>query len=392
MIRAPVWLLLLGITVGELFARPLYAAHYTENPEVMQTPPSGLSFEQELMRELAQVPAQQESQAPQAPRNQVPLLIPISGEKSGLGIQILQAAHMAIADGPSDTLELWPVDTASTPEGIEAAFHKAIRKDASLIIGPIFAPSVQQISYLLPDDLSLFTFSNDQRLKQSNLFVWGHSLEAQAAHILQFAVARGLRRFVAFLPASNYGRLMEEVFEETLGEKEGVEVLVIRYPRDGSCTDQIQTWVQQMNAFEPQAIFAPDGSSQTQSILLTLKFKGLRFRNIRFLGSSQWNHPRFLRDRSFLKSWFPALDTRHQKAFIEHYAKVYKKAPSMLACLAYNMVLRASQKHHEKSLSLGKLEGSFEGGHGITSLKAGGDVSYVWHVYETTGGTPKKLA
>lgn len=323
----------------------------------------------------------------------VALLVPLTGPRAHLGKQILNAAHLSLMENSlpkSGEITLYPIDTNENPTFLEEA--EALPPD--VILGPIFAQEVRPLMRKRDPRIPLFTFSNDETLGGNGIFTLGMSPLEETQRILSFALEKGHKRFVALLPQNTYGYTIGDVCKETLAQDPDGQLDIIYYPMAEVDSETLGEWVARINLFEPQAIFIPDGSPLTQKLLATLKFKNLHFRKVRFLGSSQWDHPHILRDVSLKGLWFTSNHSREFMEFAQNFKKQCRLSPSSLALVAHDAITMIATLHaqggevDEATLTTPK---GFEGINGPFYLGTNGTVTRSWHILEHTAGNPKLL-
>ena len=66
------------------------------------------------------------------------VLVPLSGENSSLGKQIVNSIRMALLDIKGNNLEIYPKDTGSDPNVTLRSALEFEKMGISLVIGPVF--------------------------------------------------------------------------------------------------------------------------------------------------------------------------------------------------------------------------------------------------------------
>ncbi|MBC8157868.1 MAG: ABC transporter substrate-binding protein, partial [Alphaproteobacteria bacterium] len=87
---------------------------------------------------------------PPAEVPRVGVLLPLTGPQAAIGKSLLNAAQLALFDFADDKFELVVHDTEGTPDGAARAMAMAISDRASLVLGPLLAPSVRAVSPAAP--------------------------------------------------------------------------------------------------------------------------------------------------------------------------------------------------------------------------------------------------
>lgn len=144
------------------------------------------------------------------------LLLPLSAQNSeikNLARSLSDAAQMALFDSTPTRLALVPQDTKGTKIGALKAMELAVKKNVDIILGPLLASSVEAITPLAQqNNIPIIAFSSDERIVKNNIYLLGFSPRQQVRTIIKHAKNLGVRRIAAFLPRTDYGRLVRDVF------------------------------------------------------------------------------------------------------------------------------------------------------------------------------------
>jgi len=164
----------------------------------------------------------------------VGLLLPMSaksGKVRDLARALSDAAQMALFDSGKTRLVLMPLDTRGTPEGSQAAMRTALEKGAHIILGPLLSSSVKAIAPLAQaQQVPVIAFSSDEAVVSKNIYLLGFSPRQEVERILEHAHFLGVKKMAAFLPQTQYGRLVRSVFVD-VSEQLGFEIHAIEtYP------------------------------------------------------------------------------------------------------------------------------------------------------------------
>ena len=104
----------------------------------------------------------------------VALLLPLSGNLSSLGQDLLDAAQLAVFDVADDSLVLLPIDTGGTRDDARVAAETAVDRGADLILGPLLATSVTAAAPVArANGLNIVAFSNDRSVAGDGVFTIG---------------------------------------------------------------------------------------------------------------------------------------------------------------------------------------------------------------------------
>ncbi len=313
---------------------------------------------------------------PGVPR--VAILLPLSGQHSKLGQAMLNAAQLALFHFADKQFELLPQDTQGTPNGAADAAALAIGDGASLILGPLFAGSVEAIAPAArAAGVKVIAFSNDRAVAGDGVFTMGFLPSEQVQRVVSFAVKRGVRRFAVLAPDNDYGVTIADALKQT-AELNGAEVTeqafydpyvedfapIIKNLADydarratlleerkllGEREDEVAKQalkrlenLQTLGDVAFDALLIADGGKRLQSIAALLPYYDIDPKKIRMLGTGQWDAPGIGSEPALVGGWFAAPAANTRRDFLRQYKNIYGEYPPRLATLAYDATALAA--------------------------------------------------
>jgi len=368
---------------------------------------------------------------PEGPTS-VALLLPLSGPSAALGRAMFDAAQMALFDVGAEKLVLLPYDTAGTPEGAARAVASAVADGAALVLGPVFAASVEAVAPVARTaGVSVLAFSSDRRAAAPGVYVLGFLPEAQAARIVAYAATRGARRLAALAPANGYGQRVVREAREAAKRAGAALVDVVYYPTELAAASDAAEIVRVFTNYDARrsalaaqrrtlaarkdevsrealrrlegretlgevpfdAVLMPDGGDRLTMVAPLLPFYDVDMRKVRLLGTAQWRTAALATEPTLEGGWFAAPPRRALSAFEARFAERFGKKPPELAALAYDTVALAGAlarlpdgpDYGAKTLT---NAGGFRGLSGIFRLRADGISERGLAIYEVRDGKP----
>ncbi len=314
----------------------------------------------------------------QATVPRVALLLPLSGPHSKLGNSLLNAAQLALFHFAGKNFELLPQDTKGTPEGAADAAALAIGDGASLVLGPLFASSVETVAPpARAAGLTVVSFSNDRRVAGNGVFTLGFLPDEQVERVVRFAFKRGMRRFAVLAPDNPYGASISAALEAVAVDL-GADITGVRFysPLGGDFSAVVknlanydnrrQDLLDQRKELENRedevarqalkrlenlqtlgdvpfdALLVADGGKRLQAIAALLPYYDIDPNKIRILGTGQWDADGIGSEPALVGGWFAAPAKKERRKFIRQYTEMYAAAPSRLATLAYDATALAA--------------------------------------------------
>ena len=164
----------------------------------------------------------------------VAFLLPlgVKGDAGNVARSLKEAGEMALVESGSPGITLLTKDTAGTPAGAAAAAQAALNEGAELIIGPLFAGSVQAVAPVARSKgVPVVAFSSVSSVAGNGVYLMSFLPEEEVANIVRYTVGKGRKRFVAMVPKTAYGGLIERALASELQRRGGSLVGVHRYSR-----------------------------------------------------------------------------------------------------------------------------------------------------------------
>jgi hypothetical protein len=324
----------------------------------------------------------------------VAILLPFSNESENIAAvstAMLKAAQMVAFESENEKYLLIPKDTRGTPEGAEQVAEEAIREGAEIILGPLFAESVDAVSRLTrPLGIPVIAFSSDSEVAGDGVYLLSFPPEAEIARVTEYAMANGYARFGLMAPYSEFGDRVANAFSNEVYYRGGDIVHTERYersadamieparrmaqfavddfvpayvtPRDGGVDANLAAGAEAMvNGQDPyrvpdsrapattnngsmmnggyQAVLLPEQGRLLRALAPLFPYYNVNVREVKLLGLSAWNNPLLTREPALNGGWFAAPDPTLAEGFKRRYERAYGERPPRLASLAYDAAL-----------------------------------------------------
>ncbi len=269
----------------------------------------------------------------------VALILPLSaGGNAGVAAQSMKnAAELALAEFNSPNVILVIKDDFGTPSGAQQATQQAIDEGAEIVLGPLFAQSVQAAAQVArPRNIPIIAFSTDASVAARGVYLLSFLPESDVNRVVAYAAANGKRSYVAMLPDNAYGSVVEAALQQAVSRRGGRVVGLERYPLPPDklkMQDPAKAVVQASAGAD--ALFIPDGADAVPLAVQTLGAAGLT-RKLQLIGTGLWDDPRIFADSSLQGAWYAAPDSAGYAAFAARYKTKYSQDPVRTATLAYD--------------------------------------------------------
>lgn len=274
----------------------------------------------------------------------VGLILPLTAEGAGatVGNSLKNAAEMALAEFPGADLTLLVKDDRGTPEGAQAAAQEALREGAELIIGPLFAPSVQAAGQVARGaSRPVIAFSSDSNVAARGIYLLSFPPENDVNRVIAYASAQGRKSFAALVPDTAYGKVVEAAFQQAVADRGARVVVIERFSTDqNTMRAAVARLVPALQ--QADALFVPADANAMPPLGLALQQAGYDPAKVKPLGTGVWNDSNVARVPAIQGGWFASPDTAGFNAFAGRYQRRFDGSPTRTATLAYDAVSLAA--------------------------------------------------
>jgi ABC-type branched-subunit amino acid transport system substrate-binding protein len=275
------------------------------------------------------------------------LMLPLTGPgQTGLvGDAMRKAAELTIVDLNAPSLQLVVRDDKGTPEGAAAVAQEFQAQGVELVIGPLFARSVQAVAPITRRaNMPILAFSNDRQAAGPGVTLLSFLSEPEVDRVIQFATSRGKRRVIALFPDDAYGRLVEQALRSALARHGGKLVASETFPPEANkMLDAVKRLRDAVRGIEEHgdpidALFLPAGEETLVTLVPQLRQVQFDLARLQVIGTGAMDYLNAGREQALVGAWFAAPDPKGFQAFSDKFAKVHGYAPPRIASLAVDAI------------------------------------------------------
>ncbi|WP_165793570.1 penicillin-binding protein activator [Hyphococcus luteus] len=307
----------------------------------------------------------------------VGLLLPFSAKSEAarrVASSMFDAAQLAVFDAGEKNFLLIPKDTRGEAEGAAAAARSALSDGAEIILGPLFADSVEAAANVTrAASTPMIAFSSDLTAAGDGVFLLSFPPELEIARVTEYAMSQEMTRFGVLAPMTKYGDRVSGAFAEEVFARGGVIVHEERYQQEPDAmlapAKRLAKYSQQIipeemrhgyegDRSEPlpedasteagytqgyQAVLMPEQGTLLRALAPLLPYYNVDINRVKILGVSTWNNPRLTREPALRGGWFAAPDPTITANFEKHFNDAFGANPPRLASLAYDATLLSAR-------------------------------------------------
>jgi branched-chain amino acid transport system substrate-binding protein len=270
------------------------------------------------------------------------LLLPLSGEYAGLGRAIYNSVEMALFETESKNIKLIFRDSGDTIDQAILAAQQLEREGASILIGPIFSSQALAIRKKVNIKIPIFSFTNDEAIKQNGLWVLGFSPKQQIKAIFNEMLSNSIRNIAIIVPNSNYGEIaLQESRRQSIQNNIKINNIYFYDVLSNDFSDLGQLLKVEKNIQYNGLLIIASGK-QLKEISARAQYRGINPKEIKYFGISGWNNPEVLDEPALLGGHFIAPQQSSFEAFVSRYFKIYDSIPLELSGLSYDVLALCS--------------------------------------------------
>ena len=328
------------------------------------------------------------------------LLVPLSGENSQIGNQIVKATRLALKDINSDKLEIFPKDTNSDPNKTLSSAYEMSKLGINIVIGPVFYENLIYLDEV--KDLTFLSFTNKTLDLPKNVISTGINSTSQLSTIKKFIQQNEIKKTIFLTPNQNYDlevkkgikdskiktvkqyfydveptKLTKQIEKITNYEirKQNLidEIKKIENSDDPNKEDKIKNLEKKytIGNVNFDSVVIADFDESLKSVITSLLYTDVSPKDKYFITFNQWFDESLLNEKASQPIYYPSINKKNLEQFKVKFLKEFKEYPNHLSLLSYDLVgliyylslknniLEINKAFNDKSSFKGKI-GIFE--------------------------------
>ena len=351
------------------------------------------------------------------------LLIPLTGDNSKLGKQILNSTRLAIKDINSNQIEIYPKDTNSDPNKALQSAIKLEQMGINIVIGPVF---YENIIYL--DEVKNITFlslTNKTLQVPKNVVSAGINSTSQLNTIKKFIELNEIKKTIFLIPNLNYDleikngikdskiKTHKEYFYDIDPTKltKQIEKITNYEIRKQNLYDEI-TRLEKSDDINKEkkienlkkrytignldfdSIIIADFKESLKSVVTSLLYTDVSPKEKYFITFNQWFDESLLSETISQPIYYPSINKENLIDFELKFQKQFSQIPNHLSLLSYDLVgliyyLSIKNELSEINKSF-KKKNSFKGKIGIFEIE-NNKINHRLNFYKVDNGVLKEI-
>ena len=349
------------------------------------------------------------------------LMLPLSGKHYQIGKSLLNSAQLAVEKKNNKKIVFTIIDTGDE-EQLLSQLYSVLEDDIDIIIGPVFSDKVNQVREITKNkDIPIVAFSNNSKIQDNRLYVFGLKLEDEIKELLTYSIKRNLKKYAVLVPRNEFGSRVEKEIKQFQSKnnlstfnftfynpnspdfydvsknvsnfeerKANLEKKIKQLEKENSekAKEELKKLKKldtygELN-FEALIIFAQN-FQEVSNFSSILPYYDVDPKKVQYIGSSLWAKNLSLKEPGLDNGYFASLDIDNRRKFEDMYLEIFNSKPHSLAALSYDIVGLISNLHQDKNnFTIEKLHNSngFIGINGWFKMTSNGNVSRQPKIYK----------
>jgi branched-chain amino acid transport system substrate-binding protein len=266
------------------------------------------------------------------------LLLPLSGEQKDLGNAIFNSLEMALFETQSKNIKLMLRDSGDTEKKAISAAKELEREGVSILIGPIFSSQALAIRKEINKEIPIFSFTNDESIRQKGLWVLGFSPQQQIKAIFKEIKYNAINNIAIIVPNSFYGEIsLQESRRQSIKYNINIHNIYFYDVLSNNFSELGKILYKEKNKKYKGLLIIASGK-QLKEIAARAQYRGINPKEIKYFGISGWNNPEVLDEPALIGGHFIAPQQSSFEAFVSRYFKIYNSTPLEISGLGYDIL------------------------------------------------------
>ena len=351
------------------------------------------------------------------------LLVPLSGENSEIGKQIVNSTRMALKDINSDEIEIYPKDTQSDPNKTLNAALEFEKQGINLVIGPIFYKNLIYLNEV--KSITFLSLTNQTLDLPKNVISAGINSTSQLNTIKKFLKINEIKKTIFLIPSLNYDleikrgiknskikvsktysynieptKLTKQIEKITNYEirKQNLidEITRIEKSDDPNKKKKIEKLEKRytLGSVRFDSVVIADFEESLKSVVTSLIYTDVSPKKKYIITFNQWFDDSLIKETSLQPIYYPSINKKNLDDFKIKFFNEFNLYPNHLSRLSYDLVgliyylsLQNEVNNKEKFF---KSKNTFKGKIGIFDIKDN-KINHRLNFYQIDQGLIKKV-
>jgi len=295
------------------------------------------------------------------------LLVPLTGDDSEIGKQIVKATRLALNDINSDKIEIFPRDTRSDPNKTLRSAIELKQLGINLVVGPVFYENLAYLEEV--KDVTFLSFTNKTLDLPKNVISTGINSTSQLNTIKKFIEQSKIKKSIFLIPNLDYNlevkqgikkskiktfkqyyydieptKLTKQIEEITnyKNRKQNLidEILRLENSEDPNKERKIKNLETKYTIGDVnfKSVIIADFDESLKSVITSLLYADVSPKDKYFITFNQWFDESLLRETASQPIYYPSVNKNNLDNFKKKFFKKFNQNPNHLSLLSYDLI------------------------------------------------------
>ena len=350
------------------------------------------------------------------------LLVPLSGDNSEIGMQIIKATRLALNDINKDNLEIFPKDTGSDPSTTLRSAIELKEIGINLVIGQVFYDNLVYLEEI--KDLTFLSFTNKTLDLPKNVISAGINSTSQLNTIKKFIKQNEIKKTLFLIPNLNYDleikqgikkskintfkqyfynidpqkltKQIEDITNYEIRKQNLLDEITRLENSDDPNKEKIKNLEKKytIGNVKFDSVVIADFDESLKSVITSLLYTDVSPKNKYFITFNQWFDESLFNEAASQPIYYPSINKKNLEEFQRKFYNKFNETPNHLSLLGYDLIgliyyLSIKNDITEISKSF-KARNSFKGKIGIFDIKDN-TINHRLNFYKIEEGSLKEI-
>ena len=351
------------------------------------------------------------------------LLVPLTGDNSKIGNQIVKSVQLALKDINNNQIEIFPRDTQSNPDITLRSAVELQQNGINLVIGPIFYESLANLDQV--NNMTFLSLTNKTLDLPKNVISSGINSASQINAIKKFLELKEIQKSIFLIPNLNYDLEIERGIKsskikffkkyhydiEPTKLTKQIEKITNYSIRKQNLIDEI---TRLENSDDPvkerkienlkkrytlgglkfDSVIITDFDESLKSVITSLLYSDVSPKDFHLITLNQWFDESLLNETNLQPIYYPSINKKNLDNFKKKFFIEFNQNTNHLSLLSYDLVgliyyLSLNNNLNEISKSF-KSKNSFKGKIGIFDIEDN-KINHRLNFYQVDKGLLKEI-
>ena len=295
------------------------------------------------------------------------LLVPLTGDNSQIGKQIVKATRLALKDINSNLIEIFPKDTQSDPNKTLRSAIELNQLGINLVVGPVFYENLAYLEEV--KDMTFLSFTNKTLDLPRNVISTGINSTSQLNTIKKFIEQNEIKKSIFLIPKFNYDleikqgikeskiktfkqyyydieptkltKQIEEITNYKIRKQNLMdEISRLEKSEDPSKEKKIKTLEKRytIGNVNFNSVIIADFDESLKSVITSLLYTDVSPKDKYFITFNQWFDESLLKETTSQPIYYPSVNKNNLEDFKKKFFKQFNQKTNHLSLLSYDLI------------------------------------------------------